>query len=138
MENCENSGNAIGNEEAVIIERPAMFRNRPLLFILCLFLIILYGIGLLILVIWFLKCKASSLTVTTRRTIYRHGLLSKYTNEIRHQDIRNIQVSQSVFQRILGVGTIAVSSAGQSEMEIVVAGIPGPQKIADLLRKYQG
>ncbi len=126
-------------EDMLFRANPAMFRNKPILFILCLLLIPLgFGLGLLILIIWFLGCKASSLTVTSKRTVFRHGLLSKQTNEVRHQDIRNIQVSQSFLQRIFNVGTVSLSSAGQSEMEIIAAGIPGPQKVADLIRQCQG
>jgi uncharacterized membrane protein YdbT with pleckstrin-like domain len=72
------------------------------------------------------------------RKFLNNKILSKSTNEVRHKDVRNIQVEQTILQRLFGVGTIAISSAGQSGMEIEVSGIPGPQKMADMIRKYQG
>jgi len=116
--------------------RPAMFRSRPFLFILSVLTIPL-GIGMIILAIWFLKCYSTALIVTDRRTTLRYGILSKTTNEVRHKDVRNVIVHQSLFQRMFNTGTVGVSSAGQSEVEISVSGIPRPQKIIETIREYQ-
>jgi uncharacterized membrane protein YdbT with pleckstrin-like domain len=113
-----------------------MWRTNPILFLLSVALI-LVGVGIVILLIWWLICKSTRLEVTNKRTIVTKGLLSKATNEVRHSDVRNIQVTQSFLQRILGCGTIAISSAGQSEMEILVTGIPDPQGIAETIRENQ-
>ena len=113
-----------------------MFRNRPILFIFFCVLI-LFGPGLLLLGIWYLKCRCTTLEISNKRTTLRAGILSKNTTEVRHQDIRNLAVNQNMFQRMLGVGTIALSSAGQSDMEIIVSGIRNPQKIAAAVRQYQ-
>ncbi len=77
------------------------------------------------------------LTLTDERTILRKGLLSKRTNEVRHEDVRNIQVTQSFVQRMLGVGRIAISSAGQDTIEIDMDGVRDPQAIANLIRVRQ-
>jgi hypothetical protein len=36
-------------------------------------------------------------------------------------------------ERLFGVGTIAISSAGQGDIEIVVPGIPSPNKIKEII-----
>jgi hypothetical protein len=112
---------------------PAMFRNNPIGFILSVILIFLYGIGILILLNWWLKCLGTTLTITNKKTILRFGILSKSTNEMYHSDIRNVQVSANMFQRMLGVGTIAISSAGTGDIEIAVAGIPNPEKAKEII-----
>jgi hypothetical protein len=38
---------------------------------------------------------------------------------------------------MLGVGALELSSAGQSNVEIQVTGIPDPQGIAELIRQYR-
>jgi uncharacterized membrane protein YdbT with pleckstrin-like domain len=114
-------------------DSPAMFRNRPILFLICCFLILIYGVGLLILLCWWLQCWATSLTVTDQRVTLRKGILSKYTNDVMLADIRNVQVGQNLFQRLFGVGSIGVSSSGQAGMEIEVNGIPSPQKIKTII-----
>ena len=86
---------------------------------------------------WWVACLGTNLTVTDQRIIVRRGLLSKATNEVRHKDIRNIQVYQSVLQRLFGVGSIGIASAGHSGIEISVCGLRDPQRIADLVRAGQ-
>ena len=45
---------------------PAMFRAHPFWFILCVLLIAAFGIGILILLYWYIKTRATALTVTDR------------------------------------------------------------------------
>ena len=96
---------------------PAMFRSNPIGFICSVILIAAFGLGLVILFVWWLKCKTRTITITNKRTTVREGLISKNTSEILHSHIRNIQVIQGVLDRIFGVGTLAISSAAQSDME---------------------
>ena len=124
-------------EKTLYITSPKMFRNRPVSFVICVLLIPAGGLGLLLLIVWFLKCKTTVLTITNRRTTQRVGILSKQTNEVRHADVRNLKVSQGFFQRMFKVGAIAVSSSGQSDFEIFSAGMPDPQRLANTIRHYQ-
>jgi uncharacterized membrane protein YdbT with pleckstrin-like domain len=110
-----------------------MFRNSPVLFLICCALIPVFGIGLLILLAWWIQCLATSLVITDRRVTLRKGILSKYTNDILISDIRNVQVGQNLFQRIFGVGSVAVSTSGQSDMEIEVHGLPHPERIKAII-----
>ncbi len=120
-------------EERVLYEAsPAMFRNRPVSFILCCILS-LAGVGLIILGIWYLKTRATTLTITNEQTTLRRGLLSKYTNDVFHSNVRNIIVRQSFFQRIMGVGYVGISSSGQSGIEIEVNGIPDPERVKQII-----
>jgi DNA-directed RNA polymerase subunit RPC12/RpoP/membrane protein YdbS with pleckstrin-like domain len=126
-----------GPEKTEFESHPAMFRNNPIGFVFAIILIIAYGLGLLILLIWWLRCLGTTLTVTNKKTILRKGILSKHTNEVRHSDVRNVQVSQGIFQRIFGVGKIGVASAGHGDIEIQVAGIPNPVKVKNIIDKYR-
>jgi hypothetical protein len=86
---------------------------------------------------WWAKSRFTTLTVTNRRTILRRGLLSRETSEVRHRDVRNVQVNQTTIERLLGVGDLSLSSAGQAGFEIAVKGIPNPTRIADIIRDMQ-
>jgi len=107
-----------------------MFRNHPFLFFIAW---ILFPAGIL----WWLSCLAAKITISNRRTILRKGLLSKNTTEVRHNDVRNVQVKQRPLQRILGVGSVAVSSAGQAGLEIQVSGIRNPQDLAEMINQHR-
>ena len=113
-------------------DHPAMFRNRPVLFLVCCALIP-FGIGIVVLLAWWLRCLATSLVITESRVTLRKGLLSKVTNDVLIADIRNVKVSQSFLQRIFGVGAVAVSTSGQSDMEIEVHGVPAPDRIKSII-----
>jgi uncharacterized membrane protein YdbT with pleckstrin-like domain len=113
-------------------DSPAMFRNRPVLFLVCCALIP-FGIGVLILLVWWIRCLGISLVVTDKRVTLRRGLLSKATNDVLIADIRNVKIEQTMGQRIFGVGKVAVSTAGQADMEIEVQGLPAPERVKAII-----
>jgi len=113
-----------------------MFRNNPFGFIVSVALIIA-GIGVLILFMWWLSCIGTTLTVTDKRTTLRKGILSKNITDVYHSDIRNVQLNQGLMQRIFNVGAIAIASAGTGAHEIVVSGLPDPEKIKDFIDQYR-
>ena len=102
---------------------------HALVILLCFVLV-----GFVIYLVEWLIVRDTRLTITDRRTTLRRGLLEKKTNEVRHSDIRNVQVTQGFVDRLFGVGTLELSSAGQSDVEIAVKGIPDPQDLAKLIR----
>lgn len=141
-------------EKELYRKNPSMFRNHPLLYLLNL-IIIGAGVGLLVTMnlwlalgviglgiaiwfIWWINAISITLTVTDKRTILRKGILSKYTNEVFHVSVRNIEINQGIIQRIFNVGDIVVaSSSGQADLEIAVRGIPEPETVKQLINKYR-
>ncbi|ETN92975.1 Bacterial membrane flanked domain protein [Gammaproteobacteria bacterium MOLA455] len=117
-------------------EHPVMFKNNPLGFIICLILIPAGGLGLLILLTWHLKNKASKLTVNDSEILFEKGLLSKERSEVNLASVRTTKVKQSFFNRIFGVGSIEIFTAGDSP-EIVATGMPEPNKIRELIKANQ-
>ena len=87
--------------------------------------------------VWWLKSRYETLTVTSRRTTYRWGIISRDTTEVLHEDVANLQVDQSGFGRLLGVGDLFISSAAQDGLEIRALGIPTPEKPAGIVRDLQ-
>lgn len=124
-------------DPALYEAHPAMFRNHPFGFILCLLLIAAVGLGLLIFLIWWFRCMGTTLTVTDQKTTLRKGILAKNLNEVYHSDVRSIQVNQSFFQRLFGVGSIGISSAGQASIEIVADGIPDPGHVREIIDAHR-
>lgn len=94
-------------------------------------------VGFVFYFIEWLVQRGTRLIVTNRRTTLRKGILEKQTNEVRHADIRNVRVTQGFIDRLFGVGTLELSSAGQSDVEIAVKGLPDPQGLADLIREQR-
>lgn len=98
---------------------------------------VLAAIGLIYWFFLWIQTRFTVLTVTNRRTVLRKGIIARKTTEVRHRDVRNLQVNQTEVERLLGVGDIAISSSGQDELEIQVIGIPHPEKIASIVRDLQ-
>ena len=115
-------------------ENPVMFKNNPLGFIASVVLIAAFGLGIIILLVWFLKTKALKLTVTDQDIVLEKGLLSKEHSEINIDSIRTIRVSQSFFNRIFGVGKIEIFTAGDNP-EVVATGMPEPNRVRELVKR---
>lgn len=116
-------------------EHPAMFKNNPFGFVLSVLLIPL-GVGAVILLVWYLKCLGTKVVFSGRDLVLEQGLLSKDRTEIDIDRIRTINVYQSFFNRIFGVGRIAIYTAGD-DPEIEVAGLPRPHALRELIKGHQ-
>ena len=116
-------------------EHPAMFKNNPLGFILAV-LLIAVGVGIIILLWWYLQTKASKLTVYENEIMFEKGLLSKERSEVNISIVRTVRVKQSFFNRIFGVGTVEIFTAGDNP-EIVARGMPDPNRIRELIKMGQ-
>ncbi|MCA9292958.1 MAG: PH domain-containing protein [Phycisphaerales bacterium] len=151
-----------GPEQRVRMIRPAFLRGRPhevvawigsplALAGLAMFmggdhggawatkaLLILGPIALVGLVVrWLLVTFGCSLEISNKRTVERHGVFSRTVNEVLHDHIRNVQVRQSFYERLVNVGRIGIASAGADGIEIQVAHLPDPhgvRKVIDLYR----
>lgn len=124
------------NEETLYVASPSMFRNHPIGFVLTLILS-LVGVGLVIFLVWYLRARSTELTVTNLRTRLHRGWLSRQISEVWHRDIRNVQLNQTLMQRLLGTGRIGISSSGTSGLEIDVGGLRGVDGIKSLIDKYR-
>lgn len=116
---------------------PAMFRKHPILFLVCLALVMMYGIGLLLLLIWWTRVSFKTLTITRKRVIYKEGFFSNNETEIPHSQIGTIQIHQNFWEHIFGVGTIEIAAAGTSGYELKLSGMPEPVKIQHLIDANQ-
>ncbi|MGK2922668.1 MAG: PH domain-containing protein [Methyloceanibacter sp.] len=115
---------------------PAMFRAHPFWFILFVLLIAAFGIGLLILLYWYIKTRATALTVSDHELLYEQGILSKERLAVSLRHVRSVQVNQSFINRILGVGEIEIKTAGD-EPEFTVTDLPDPHQVREAISRAQ-
>lgn len=119
-------------ETVLYRENPPMFRNNPLGFVLSVLLIPVFGIGIIILLYWYVMARSRLLTITDTELRYETGLLSKTHNEFRLDSIRSVRVHQSLWQRMFGTGDLEIFTAGDTP-EVVIAGVPDPGRVRDLV-----
>ena len=82
----------------------------------------------------YLRVLASAYRVTTERVTQHAGLIARNMSEVEVGDIRNVQIMQGAIERLLGVGSVGVSTSGQSGFEITFSGVINPEAVADLVR----
>jgi len=68
----------------------------------------------------------------------REGLIARKVCSIRVCDLRNINVKQSLWQRLMGVGDVEFSSAGGSGIEVSFRGVGDPLQVKSLAQHMQG
>jgi uncharacterized membrane protein YdbT with pleckstrin-like domain len=122
--------------ETIYEAHPAMFRARPFLFVLCVLLIAAFGIGILMLLYWYILTRATQLTVTDHDITYERGILSKDRTSVALRQIRSVRVAQGFINRIFDVGTIEISSTGDKP-EFTVKDMPDPHDIRDAIAGAQ-
>jgi len=115
---------------------PAMFRAHPFWFVLSVLLILAFGIGIIILLYWYIKTRATALTVTDQDLLYERGILSKDRTSVSLKHVRSVNIAQGFINRIFGVGTIQISTAGD-EPEFTIADMPDPYVIQETITKAQ-
>jgi hypothetical protein len=135
-EHHDDDHETVSEEKIVYVASPSMFRNHPFAFSLTI-LLCCVGVGLPILLVWWIRSKSTELTVTDKRTRLRRGWLSRSVTEVWHRDVRNVQLHQSFSQRLLDTGRIGVSSAGQGGIEIDVSGLRDPDQIKGIIDEHR-
>jgi hypothetical protein len=79
---------------------------------LLIFFLFLTLLGLVWLIVRYLRWITNVYAVTTNRVIVQSGILGRQFDEIPVGQVRGVDVHQSVLQRLLGYGTIRVSAEG--------------------------
>ena len=93
-------------------------------------------IALTALLLWplirWIPIRANVTTLTPDRLRSESGILSKSTRTLMLSRVQDIGVTQSLGQRLAGVGDIWIETAGASS-RVILNDIDGPQKTADML-----
>ena len=103
-----------------------------------LYLLILFAflvlLGLLFLAIRYLRWVRTVYAVTSRRVIVQRGILAKDFDEIPVTQVRGVDVHQSFGERLLGYGSVRVSSEGGPRLgNEDWKGIPKPFRFQKLI-----
>jgi uncharacterized membrane protein YdbT with pleckstrin-like domain len=67
--------------------------------------------------------------ITTERLHIRRGILSKSTQETRIERVQNVNTKQSLFERVLQVGTVDFDTAGTDDSEFRFVGVSDPREV---------
>ncbi|MFO7834552.1 MAG: PH domain-containing protein [Halohasta sp.] len=105
---------------------PALAVGIPLSFAL---------IGIPIVAAAYLSFKNTNYVVTTRGLYRKRGIISRDVKQIGFDKVQNISYSQSAVGSSLGYGTVEISTAGSSGVELRFRSIPTPAEIQELISR---
>jgi hypothetical protein len=81
---------------------------------------------------WF-KRSATVMRVYPSRISIERGIFSKCYQDYDPRDIRSIDVDQSFFKRMLGIGDLTISTSATVDASEVLRSIPDPRGLRDLI-----
>jgi len=111
-------------------EHPVMFGNHPFLFSLLAVTIV----GFLVIGVWALVVRTERLAVGVHDVLLERGFIAKQRVQVNRDSVRAVKVSQTILQRMLGVGDIEIFTGGDYP-EIAIRGLPKPDAVRALLGK---
>lgn len=76
--------------------------------------------------------------VTNKRIVVKSGILTTRRTEVRIADVRGVDVTRSLWQRMIGAGTVSIGTAATAGVEIYMVDVPDPQKIVDAVISARG
>jgi uncharacterized membrane protein YdbT with pleckstrin-like domain len=95
----------------------------------------LLALGVIIIASGILANRATDWSLTSDRIIEHRGLLSSNRREMELADIRSVEVSQRLMQRILRLGNVTIASAASVDFVIRLNDIAHPNEVAETVRK---
>jgi membrane protein YdbS with pleckstrin-like domain len=92
------------------------------------------ALGLLLLLLLWIRMKSFSYRLTTQRLFVRRGWLAKHVNELELYRVKDVVLDQGFLQRVLGYGTITVLADDDSTPAVALARISRPMKVKEMIR----
>ena len=100
-----------------------------------------WGFGIGIIILWWIIAFGSFIyrrisifyELSSQRFIHTSGILVRTTDRIDVIDIDDVAYTQGIVQRMLGVGTINLSSNDRSHPKLVLHGIDQVERVAGLI-----
>ena len=95
----------------------------------------LIGLGILIIIVTMIRARTVSWSLTSDRLIEKRGLIASRRREMELADIRSVEVSKRVMQRMIGLGDVTIASAASADYAIRLHDIFDPDNAAETIRK---
>lgn len=109
-------GSLLSDETILHQARISLWSMFPLIF----FGVILTPvvIGLVLLVIAYIRYKTTELAITNKRVVVKTGLISRNIIEINIAKVESVEVAQSVLGRLFDFGSLSISGTGFNQAPI--------------------
>jgi uncharacterized membrane protein YdbT with pleckstrin-like domain len=89
--------------------------------------LVTFGITWLVAIYEFLRVRSIEQGVTNKRVIFKKGIISRKTEEMKLGSIETVEIDQGVIGRMLGFGTVKVTGRGISD--VTFTGVDDPMDV---------
>lgn len=117
---------SLESDEDVIWSGQPELLGYAWVFITGIVLIPLFGAGLVIIASTYFYAKNTAYVITTDSVFKKTGIFSRKITDIGHENIQDTGYNQSVVGRQYGFGTVQISTAGGSGVEMSLSYVPEP------------
>ena len=93
------------------------------------------GLGVLTIIVTMIRARTVNWSLTSDRLIEKRGLVASRRREMELADIRSVEVSKRVLQRMIGLGDVTIASAASADYAIKLYDVPDPEGVAETLRR---
>ena len=121
-------------DEQILFDGHPAYRSDWLVYLLCIPLTFLFGLGVLVAIVTFLKTKCTRYTLSSQRLILSIGVLSRRTTECEIYRIQDIAIVEPFMQRILGLGNLVLTTSDNDQRQIVLSALPNVRGLKEALR----
>jgi len=122
------------NEKLIFEGSPSQLSNLGY-YIVCLLLLPIFGIGLVLFLIRFLKTKFTKFEIDNERIIEKTGVLSRRTDETELYQVKDIRLEEPLFLRMMGLSTLQIVTSDKSSPLIELSGIKNGNELRKQLRE---
>lgn len=77
-----------------------------------------FGLTLLVAGYEYLRLKSIEQAVTNQRVVFKKGIISRHSEEMRLGSVETVEIRQSIWGRLLGYATIVVTGRGVSDVRL--------------------
>jgi uncharacterized membrane protein YdbT with pleckstrin-like domain len=95
------------------------------------------GVFAVALVVGFLMRLSTHYIVTNERLHIRRGLIARHVQETRLERVQNVNTDQSVFERVLQIGTVDFDTAGTTDSDFSFTGVGQPERVVAAVDRAQ-
>lgn len=91
----------------------------------------------LLILVGLLKRIGTRYVITNQRLHIKRGILSRRVQQTRLERVQNVNTDQSLFERILRVGTVDFDTAGTDDSDFTFQGVANPADVVSAVDRAQ-
>jgi uncharacterized membrane protein YdbT with pleckstrin-like domain len=89
----------------------------------------------LVLLAGFIRRVATTYTITNQRLRIKRGIVARHVQQTAIERVQNTSTEQSIFERLLQVGTVDFDTAGTDDSDFKFQGIETPEEVIDAVER---